>query len=98
MTNNWKVWEGMTKGEKRARGSDPNTLFTNVKETYNNGAEVKIKGWSNEGLKEFNNILRHLMTVRNKSDMKRMEEELMEEEKELLDEKSKKGKERITMT
>ena len=37
---------------------------------YNNGAEVKIKRWSDEGLKEFNNIPRYLMTVRNESEMK----------------------------
>ena len=54
LINNWKVWEAMAKGAKRTRGSEAMTLFTNVKETYNNGAEVKIKGWSNEGLKEFN--------------------------------------------
>ena len=92
LINNWKVWEAMAKGEKRTRGSEAMTLFTNVKETYNNGAEVKIKGWSNEGLKEFNHILRYLMTVRNKNEMKQMENELMEEEKDLLAEKSKKRK------
>ena len=68
------------------------TLFTNKKQRYNSGVEVKIKGWSNEGLKEFNNILRYLITVRNKSDMKNLETELMEEEKEMLVDKTRKRK------
>ena len=90
--NNWKVWERMAKGEKRPRGNESLTLFTNKKQRYNSGVEVKIKGWSNEGLKEFNNILRYLITVRNKSDMKNLETELMEEEKEMLVDKTRKRK------
>ena len=90
--NNWKVWERMAKGEKRPRGNESLTLFTNKKQRYNSGVEVKIKGRSNEGLKEFNNILRYLITVRNKSDMKNLEMELMEGEKDMLVDKTRKRK------
>lgn len=83
MMNNWKVWESMALGEKRTRGGKTtDTLFTNKKYVLNN-VNVNIKGWSNDGLKEFNVILRHLMTVRNKPIMKQLEEELLAEEKEL---------------
>ena len=83
MMNNWKVWEGMALGEKRSRGGKTNdTLFTN-KHHMCNDVKINVKGWSNDGLKEFNVTLRYLMTVRNKSNMKQMEEELLDEEKEL---------------
>ena len=48
-----------------------------------NDVKINVKGWSNDGLKEFNVTLRYLMTVRNKFNMKQMKEELLDEEKEL---------------
>ena len=92
MMNNWNVWEMMAKGEKRGRGSESNTLFTNVKMITNTGIEIKMKGWSNEGLKEFNQILRYLITVRNKDEIKMVEMGLLEEQKELTKNKIKKRK------
>lgn len=83
MMNNWKVWESMALGEKRTRGGKTtDTLFTN-KLYVCNDVKVNVKGWSNDGLKEFNVTLRYLMTVRNKPNMKQIEEELLVEEKEL---------------
>ena len=80
MMNNWSVWEGMANGEKRLKGKPSNTLFTNKTIMVNN-VEMKSKGWSNEGLKEFNVILRYLVSVRNNIDIKTIEENLMEEYK-----------------
>ena len=72
--NNWKVWESMAKGDKR----NNDTLFTNTSKTYN-GVTLKIKGWNNDGLKEFNETINFLMTVRNTDMVIDIETELMKE-------------------
>ena len=84
MMNNWEIWEKMAAGEKRERGKnwDEYTLFTNKKVIYND-REVLIKGWSNEGLNEFNNIINYLYTIRNSEDTIRIENQILEEYREL---------------
>ena len=90
--NNWKVWEAMANGEKRTRGEQTNdTLFTNKMCTINN-VEIRTKGWSNDGLKEFNIILRYLTSVRNKEEQKDMEQKLLEEEQSIAVTSGKKRK------
>ena len=92
LMNNWKVWEAMAKGEKRTRGArTTDTLFTNKKCSINN-VEMYTKGWSNDGLKEFNIILRYLISVRNKKEQKDMEQVLLEEEQAIIVKCGKKRK------
>ena len=74
--NSWSVWEKLASGEKRQRGKLGDTLFTNQRKNIN-GETVMIKGWSNEGMKEFNNILRYLMNVRNKLETIEIERNIM---------------------
>ena len=74
--NNWNVWEKLATGEKRGRGQHGDTLFTNQKEDIN-GETIMLKGWSNDGMKEFNKILRYLIQVRNSDDTIEMEREIM---------------------
>ena len=68
----------MANGEKRLKGKPSDTLFTNKNLTLND-IQMMNKGWTNEGLKEFNVILRYLASVRNKNEMKQIEEELKRE-------------------
>ena len=89
MMNNWEVWEQMALGEKRGKGISGKTLFTN-KTVELDDFKVCIKGWSNEGLKVFNEILNYLATVRNNANTINMENELMLEYKNLVLDKSKK--------
>ena len=92
LMNNWKVWEAMANGEKRTRGArTTDTLFTN-KKCYINNVEMYTKGWSNDGLKEFNIILRYLISVRNKKEQKDMEQKLLEEEQSIAVTSGKKRK------
>ena len=78
--NNWKVWEEIANGDKRKRGKNSNTLFTNTKKKYN-GKDIKIKGWNNEAMKEFNETGTYLSTVRNMDDVIEIENDLKEEYK-----------------
>jgi len=72
--NNWNVWEKLATGEKRGRGQHGDTLFTNQKKSIN-GETIMLKGWSNDGMKEFNKILCYLIQVRNSDDTIEMERE-----------------------
>ena len=51
-----------------------------------------VRGWSNQGLKEFNVILKYLVTVRNKVDIKQVENMLKEEYKENNEKRLRKRK------
>jgi len=82
LMNNWSVFESMARGEKRIRGKNLETLFTNTTKTYN-GVSIKIKGWNNDGLKEFNETINYLTTVRNTDLVIGIEEDLMKEYKEM---------------
>ena len=79
MMNNWKVWEQMAKGEKRDRGKnwDNFTLYTNKKKNYA-GKEILIKGWSNDGMTEFNNCQMILKDERGKKTSIEMEDDIVE--------------------
>ena len=76
--NNWSVWEQMALGVKRGISSPGKTLFTN-KFVEVNDTSVCMKGWNNEGMKEFNEILNYLVSIRNDIHMINMETELMME-------------------
>ena len=78
--NNWSVWEQMALGVKRGISSPGKTLFTN-KFVEVNDTSVCMKGWNNKGMKEFNEILNYLVTIRNDIEMINMETELMMEYK-----------------
>ena len=91
LMNNWSVFESMARGEKRERGKQWETLFTNRTKTYN-GVQVKIKGWNNEGLKEFNETINYLTTVRNMDAVINVEENLMKEYKEMRNKRRGKRK------
>ena len=93
MMNNWKVWESMAKGEKREKGRQLETIFTNQKKQIGD-IEVRMKGWSNNGMKEFNKTLRYLISVRNLYEWQKIENELMNEYKEMDDDKSGKKRKR----
>ena len=51
-----------------------------------------VRGWSNQGLKEFNVILKYLVTVRNKVEIKQVENMLKEEYKENNEKRLRKRK------
>ena len=93
MMNNWGVWERMVKGEKRDRGKSSDTLYTNKTVTINS-VNLSLKGWTNEGMQEFNDILEYLSTVRNNEDTIEMENEIMNEYNDLDYIKSRKRKKR----
>ena len=76
MMNNWDEWEKMASGERRGRGKQGDTLFTNQKKSIN-GKSLLVKGWSNEGMIEFNKIVRYLSQVRNKDDIIEIERKVM---------------------
>ena len=80
MMNNWGVWERMVKGVKRNKGMSGDTLYTNKKVKINN-TSLSLKGWSNEGMQEFNDIIRYLASVRNTDDAIEVENEIMNEYK-----------------
>ena len=94
MMNNWEVWEKMALGEKRGKGMSDKTLFTNKSVDLNN-VSVCIKGWSNDGLKEFNEIVNYLTTVRNNSNVIDIENEILEEYQNVFFDKSKKRRRTI---
>ena len=85
MMNNWDVYERLSNGEKRTRGKLLKTLFTNNKvESNNPNITIKmLKGWSGKGVKEFNEITTYLLSVRNEEYVTDLENELMQEYKEL---------------
>ena len=85
MMNNWDVYERMSNGEERTRGKYLKTLFTNNKvESNNPNVTIKmLKGWSGKGVKEFNEITTYLLNVRNEEYVTDLENELMQEYKEL---------------
>lgn len=78
MMNNWKVWENMAKDDNLDDDELSKPLFTNTFKTYN-GVKIKIKGWNNEGLREFNETANFLTTVRNMDKVIEIETELKEE-------------------
>ena len=85
MMNNWEVYERLSNGEERKRGKLLKTLFTNSKvETNDPKVTIKmLKGWSGKGVKEFNENTTYLLSVRNEEYVIELENELMEEYKEL---------------
>ena len=89
--NNWDVWESIAKGGKRKKGTKSDTLFTNKKKRYNDN-EIMMKGWNNDGLREFNNTLNYLVTVRNMDSIITLESKLLEEFKEIDQKRSRKRK------
>ena len=93
MMNNWKVWECMAKGERRGKGKQFETLFTNQKQKIGD-IEVRMKGWSNEGMREFNKTLRYLISVRNMYEWITIENDLMTEYKKIDGDKSCKKRKR----
>ena len=74
--NSWGIWEKMASGEKRGRGKLGDTLFTN-KVMNINGESLMMKGWNNKGMKEYNNILRYLIQVRNNDEIIEIERSIM---------------------
>ena len=85
MMNNWDVYKRLSNGEERKRGKLLKTLFTNNKvETNDPKVKIKmLKGWSGKGVKEFNEITTYLLNVRNEEYVIELEDELMQEYKEL---------------
>ena len=83
----------MAKGEKREKGRQLETIFTNQKKQIGD-IEVRMKGWSNNGMREFNKTLRYLISVRNLYEWQKIENELMNEYKEMDDDKSGKKRKR----
>ena len=90
--NNWTVWEKMALGHKRSIGENSGTLYTNKVIKKNEKVSTVVRGWSNQGLKEFNVILKYLVTVRNKVEIKQVENMLKEEYKENNEKRLRKRK------
>ena len=93
LMNNWLEWKAMVGGQDRRRDENSRTLFTNKHVSLggerNSGSTegsrrrkkknmVQIKGWSEEGISVYNKILQYLVSVRNESEYKDIEEELLE--------------------
>ena len=77
LMNSWMEWEEQANGNDRERKKDKvRTIFTNQ---LDSASVHQIKGWSNEGMREFNRILQYLVTIRNVEDHKAVEQRLMEE-------------------
>jgi hypothetical protein len=92
LMNNWMEWEEQAKGNDRERKKDKvRTIFTNQ---LDGSTSVQIKGWSNEGMREFNKIIRYLVTVRNEEDHKEIEQRLMNEYNEVEGKKERKKRKR----
>lgn len=97
MMNCWVVWEDKAKGVSVERGRKAKTIFTNtllrVRSRGGDVKEVLNKGWNNASVKEFNNCMKYLKTVRNLDSYKLIEMSLLEEYKE-LDKDGRKAKRR----
>lgn len=91
LMNNWKEWEEMLSGKDRKRDEESKTLFTNKHITLADGDggqsmrggkrkkkdKLQMKGWSEEGISEYNKIMMYLANVRNEAEYKCVEEQLL---------------------